>query len=127
MRQAIALITSGLLMAEVALPPAPLPTYTAAERRHWSFQPITAPALPAFTTSADKAYGAFLVLGPNILALTDSGTLILFAADPKECRELGRAQVCGANWCNPAYVDGKLFLRDGLRQNGDWLALDLRP
>jgi outer membrane protein assembly factor BamB len=78
-----------------------------------------------WTTSADKAYGAFLVLGPNILALTDSGTLILFAADPKECRELGRAQVCGANWCNPAYVDGKLFLRDGNRQSGDWMCLEL--
>jgi len=80
-----------------------------------------------WTTSADKAYGAFLVLGPNILALTDSGTLILFAADPKECRELGRAQVCGANWCNPAYVDGKLFLRDGNRQSGDWMCLSLLP
>lgn len=80
-----------------------------------------------WTTSADKAYGAFLVLGPNILALTDSGTLILFAADPKECRELGRAQVCGANWCNPAYVDGRLFLRDGNRQSGDWMCLALLP
>ncbi len=78
-----------------------------------------------WTTSADKAYGAFLVLGKNILTLTDSGTLILFAADPKECRELGRAQVCGANWCNPAYVDAKLFLRDGLRQNGEWMCLSL--
>jgi outer membrane protein assembly factor BamB len=80
-----------------------------------------------WTTSADKAYGAFLVLGPNILALTDSGTLVLFAADSKECRELGRAQVCGANWCNPAYVDGQLFLRDGLRQNGDWMCVSLLP
>jgi outer membrane protein assembly factor BamB len=78
-----------------------------------------------WTTSADKAYGAFLVLGPNILVLTDSGTLILFAADPKECRELGRAQICGANWCNPAYVDGKLFVRDGNRQSGDWMCIDL--
>ena len=80
-----------------------------------------------WTTSADKAHGAFLVLGQNILTLTDSGTLILFAADSKECRELGRAQVCGANWCNPAYVDGKLFLRDGLRQNGEWLGVSLLP
>ncbi len=80
-----------------------------------------------WTTSADKAHGAFLVIGENVLTLTDSGTLILFAADPKECRELGRVQVCGANWCNPAYVDGKLFLRDGLRQNGDWMCLALAP
>jgi outer membrane protein assembly factor BamB len=78
-----------------------------------------------WTTSADKAYGGFIILGPNILTLTDSGTLILFAADPKEARELGRAQICGANWCNPAYVDGTLYLRDGLRQNGEWLCVDL--
>lgn len=80
-----------------------------------------------WTTSADKAYGAFLVLGKNILTLTDSGTLVLFAADAKECREISRAQVCGANWCNPAYVDGTLFLRDGLRQNGEWMCLALLP
>ena len=80
-----------------------------------------------WTTSADKAYGAFLVLGKNILVLTDSGTLVLFAADPKECREISRVQVCGVNWCNAAYVDGKLFLRDGLKQNGDWLAVSLLP
>ncbi len=80
-----------------------------------------------WTTSADKAYGAFLVLGENILTLTDSGTLILFAADPKQCREISRVQICGANWCNPAYGDGKLFLRDGLRQNGEWICLSLLP
>ncbi|MGD0090894.1 MAG: PQQ-binding-like beta-propeller repeat protein [Planctomycetota bacterium] len=60
----------------------------------------------------DKAHAAFLVLGQNILLLTDSGLLILFAADPQEYKELSRVQVCGQAWCNPAYVDGKLFLRD---------------
>ena len=78
-----------------------------------------------FTTSADKSHAAFLVLGKNILMLTDGGTLVLFAADAKESREISRVQVSGANWCNPAYVDGKLFLRDGLRQNGEWMSLDL--
>ena len=48
-----------------------------------------------------------------------------FAADPKEAREISRSQVCGANWCNPAYVDGRLFLRDGNRQSGDWMCLAL--
>jgi outer membrane protein assembly factor BamB len=80
-----------------------------------------------FTTSADKAHATFVVLGQNILMLTDGGTLVLFAADPKEYREISRVQVCGANWCNPAYVDGKLFLRDGLRQNGEWMCLALLP
>ncbi len=78
-----------------------------------------------WTTSADKAYGGFLVLGKNVLTLTDSGTLILFAPELKGAREISRAQVTGLNWCNPAYVDGKLFLRDGFRQNGDWICLEL--
>ena len=64
------------------------------------------------STSAEKAHAGFVVVGKNILMLTDTGEIILFAADPKEFRELGRAQVCGANWCNPAYADGKLFVRD---------------
>ena len=54
----------------------------------------------------------FIAMEKNILLLTDGGQLILFAADPKEFREIGRAQVCGQNWCNPAYATGKLFLRD---------------
>jgi len=59
-----------------------------------------------------KAHGSFLVMDKNILLLNDSGILILFAADNKEYKELGRAQICAFNWCNPAYVGGKLFVRD---------------
>jgi outer membrane protein assembly factor BamB len=80
-----------------------------------------------FTTSADKAHAAFLVLGLNILMLTDGGTLALFPATADASPELARVQVCGANWCNPAYANGRLFLRDGLRQNGDWICLELAP
>lgn len=64
------------------------------------------------STSAEKAHAGFVVVGKNILMLSDTGEVILFAADPQGYRELGRAQVCGANWCNPAYADGKLFVRD---------------
>jgi hypothetical protein len=35
---------------------APLGKYTAAERRHWSFQPRSTPAVPAFTAAADQAW-----------------------------------------------------------------------
>jgi len=65
-----------------------------------------------FSTSAEKAHAAFLVMGENLLMLTDTGELVLFPANPAEFKELGRVQVCGLNWCNPAYSDGKLFLRD---------------
>ena len=51
-------------------------------------------------------------MGKNIATLTDGGEFVLFAADPKEYKEISRIQVCGKTWCNPAYADGKLYLRD---------------
>jgi outer membrane protein assembly factor BamB len=74
-------------------------------------------------TSADRAGGAFIVFGPNILLLTDSGELVMFAADPKEYREVGRTQVSGKTWCNPAYADGRLYLRD----ERELICVDLLP
>jgi outer membrane protein assembly factor BamB len=63
--------------------------------------------------AAESDHAAFLVMGGNILALTDGGELVLFPAAPSGFKEIGRMQVCGRNWCNPAYSDAKLFLRDG--------------
>ena len=60
----------------------------------------------------ERGHAGSLAMGKNVLVLTDGGELVLFAANPLEFKERGRAQVCGANWCNPAYADGKLFLRD---------------
>jgi outer membrane protein assembly factor BamB len=64
------------------------------------------------STSPDKAFAAFIAAGSNVLMFNDGGELILFAADPKEYKELGRAQICGKSWCHPAYVDGKIVVRD---------------
>lgn len=64
------------------------------------------------STSADKSEAAFLVMGSNIAMLTDGGQFVLFAADPKAFREIARTQVCGTNWCNPAYAGGRLYVRD---------------
>ncbi len=64
-------------------------------------------------TDGGRAEAAFLVMGKNVLVLSDGGELVLFAADPKEYREVGRTQACGKTWCNPAYVGGRLYLRDG--------------
>lgn len=65
-----------------------------------------------FGSAIKKGTAGFLVMQSNILVLTDGGQLLLIAADPKECRTIAQTQVCGDNWCNPAYADGKLFLRD---------------
>jgi outer membrane protein assembly factor BamB len=81
----------------------------------------------SFTTSADKAHASFIVMGKNILTLTDGGQLVLFAAGPQEFREIGRAQVCGMNWCNPAYADGKLYWRDGIKGAGELACVELVP
>jgi outer membrane protein assembly factor BamB len=63
--------------------------------------------------AAEKAHLALVAVGKNLLALTETGELVLVAADPSGYRELGRGQACGSNWCNPAYADGRLYLRDG--------------
>jgi outer membrane protein assembly factor BamB len=61
---------------------------------------------------ADKAHATFLVMGAQILMLSDAGELILFKADPQAYTEIGRVQVCGKTWCHPAYAGGRLYLRD---------------
>ena len=63
-------------------------------------------------TSADRAEAAFMVFDDRVLLLNDTGELVLFASDPSAYRELGRLQVCGRNWCSPAYSGGRLYLRD---------------
>ncbi len=80
-----------------------------------------------FATAPNVAYAAFLVLGKNILVCTDGGQVALLAADPAECRELGRAQVCGLNWCNPAYAGGRLYVRDGIKATGNLFCMELLP
>jgi outer membrane protein assembly factor BamB len=78
-----------------------------------------------FQTSADKAYAGFVVIGSNILALTDGGLLVMFEARADDFKETGSAQACGLNWCNPAYADGKVFARDGIKGAGEAMCLDL--
>jgi len=50
----LSIFLTGEMIAETAT--APLGTYTAVERRHWSFQKRSNPAIPAFTTAPDKAW-----------------------------------------------------------------------
>lgn len=78
---------------------------TASGKTQWSQEGFT-------VKPAENAHLAFMVLGKNLLLLTETGTLVLVAADPTGYKEKGRAQICGVNWCNPAYADGRLYLRD---------------
>jgi outer membrane protein assembly factor BamB len=74
-----------------------------------------------FTSSADKSYASFLVMNGKLLVLTDGGQLLLLDVSGTEPKEISQIQVCGKNWCNPAYADGILYLRDAK----DLLAVDL--
>jgi len=65
-----------------------------------------------FGGNAGNAHAGMIVMGENILMLSDRGELTLFAADPAAFKQVGRAQVSGQNWCNPAYAGGKVYLRD---------------
>ena len=52
-------------------------------------------------------------LGGKLLFLTDTGELVLIAANAEKYTEISRAQVCGKNWNFPAYSSGKIYIRDG--------------
>jgi len=59
-----------------------------------------------------KGYASFMVMGDNILALAEDGTLFMMPADKKAFRLIATVKICGKNWCSPAYADGNLFVRD---------------
>jgi outer membrane protein assembly factor BamB len=65
-----------------------------------------------FGDTVETGWASFVAMGSNLLALTDKGALLLLAVDPTGCRELGRATVCGRNWCSPAVADGRVYFRD---------------
>ena len=59
-----------------------------------------------------KDYASTIAVGDKLIVLSESGQLVLLAANPEQYTELGRLQVCGNTWSFPAYADGKLFVRD---------------
>ncbi len=65
-----------------------------------------------FSGVMKRDYAGILADNDHLLALSDFGMLSMLAADPKQCRDVSRLQVCGDNWCFPAYDGGKLWLRD---------------
>jgi len=71
----------------------------------------------------NKDWAATIVVGKNLLVLTEGGELALLAADPAKYTELGRLQVCGNTWSHPACANGKLFIRD----SRELQCLDLLP
>jgi len=79
-----------------------------------------------FMTSADKAYAGFVLIRDHLLTLTDTGELALVKAQPDRCEIVSRTQVSGPSWANPAYVNGTVYLRDGIKGKGKLMAIPLR-
>jgi len=65
-----------------------------------------------YKNQAGMSHSGMLVMKQSVLTLTDGGELVLFPGEPGGFRQISRVSVCGKNWCNPAYADGKLYLRD---------------
>jgi outer membrane protein assembly factor BamB len=60
-----------------------------------------------------KYHAALLRTGDGkLLLLDDSSRLMLLDPDPKEYRELARADICGETWAHPALANGRLYVRD---------------
>ncbi len=56
--------------------------------------------------------GNVVLVGDKVLALSDSGDLVLFAADAASYKELGRAKILdGKCWTTPVISGGKVFAR----------------
>jgi len=106
---AAAASTPMALRPVASVPPAevrPLPKAPPTEPSKTATPP---PHLPPGPPEPDlKALTSQVAAAPRHVA---DQCKVLLAADPAACRELGRAQVCGPNWCNPAYANGRLYVR----------------
>jgi outer membrane protein assembly factor BamB len=60
-----------------------------------------------------RDYASTILVGKNLLVLTEQGTLVLLRGDAERYNELDRLQVCGSTWSFPAFAEGRLFVRDG--------------
>jgi outer membrane protein assembly factor BamB len=78
-------------------------------------------------TGFGENVSATIVLGNNLLVHTDRGELVLLNADPSKYEEKARIQISGKTWSHPAYVDGKLFVREGVDRGWKLSCFDLMP
>lgn len=62
----------------------------------------------------ELGHGQIILVGDKILVISESGELVLLAADPKKYRELAQVQAIeGITWNNPAISGRYLLVRNG--------------
>jgi outer membrane protein assembly factor BamB len=67
--------------------------------------------------------GSLILAGDRLIALTETGELILAEASPSAYKELGRKKVLGGRcWVQPALAHGRIYCRNN---TGELVALDL--
>jgi outer membrane protein assembly factor BamB len=61
-----------------------------------------------------KYHASLLRTGDDkLLMVEEAGNLVLLDPDPKQYRELSRAnKICGKTWAHPAVANGRLYIRD---------------
>jgi len=57
-------------------------------------------------------YASLTTVNVKILILASTGELVLIKANPGQYEELGRTQLCAKTWASPAYVDGRIYVKD---------------
>jgi outer membrane protein assembly factor BamB len=57
-------------------------------------------------------YASITAVNDKLLVVNSTGEVTLIRADPAKYEELGRAQLSGKTWASPAYVDGKVYMKD---------------
>lgn len=60
-------------------------------------------------------YASITAVNDSLLVLDSTGELRLVQATDSGYKELGRAHFMGKTWASPAYADGRLFLKDGVK------------
>jgi outer membrane protein assembly factor BamB len=58
-------------------------------------------------------YASITAVNDSLLVLSATGELRLVKASGERYEELGRSHFVGKTWASPAYVDGKLLVKDG--------------
>jgi outer membrane protein assembly factor BamB len=60
-------------------------------------------------------YASLTGVNDSILVLDSTGELRLVRASASKYEELGRAHFVGKTWASPAFVEGKLYVKDATK------------